>query len=73
MVACHFVQGKPFFKAVRIATLSSCPTRNRGRLVNAVSDQAANGLIDILSQHQHVLHNRKKNSHRDTTDFPIVL
>jgi hypothetical protein len=43
-----------------IATRSSCLTRNRGRLVNAVGDQAGNGLVDIPGQHQYVLLSRTK-------------
>jgi hypothetical protein len=73
MVACHFVQGESFFKAVAYSNLLELRDANRGRPVNAVGDQAANGLIDIPGQHKYFLHNRKKNSYRDIADFPIVL
>jgi hypothetical protein len=42
MVACHFVQGESFFKAVVYSNLLELRDANRGGPVNAVGDQAAN-------------------------------
>jgi hypothetical protein len=55
-----FVQGKSFFKAVAYSNLLELRDGQSLRLVNAVSGQAANGLVDILGQHQYVLHSPKK-------------